>query len=187
MSKTKRVLSLLTRMVLCFLSCALLWNFVLNLLTDAPDRAKVTLYVDIESDALRSRELSFALEEKKPSSLRMVRCHAFSYLMLGGADLVRGDLFILPESAAPEFMDSFRSLPEEMLSLGDPYLVNGTAMGIRVWDHALQRGCAAEYIGYTSSEDWYLFCGSASLHLPSPDGGGDNAACAVAKVLLGMN
>ena len=184
MSKAKRVLSLMTRMVLWCLLSALIWNFVVNLLTDVPPRNKVTLYVDAADTALRDRELSYALEQGMPASVRMVRCHPFSYLMIG-EDISRGDLLILPESRAAEYLDRFSPLPEELRSFGPPFTADGEVYGVRVWDSAGLTGCAASYIDYASSGgDWYLFCGRDSLHIPSEEGGGDNAACAVAEELF---
>ena len=186
MSKTKRILSLMTRMVLWTLLSALIWNFVINLLTDAPAREKVTLYVSAGNPAFRDRELSYALEQSMPSSVRMVRCHPFSYLMIG-EDISRGDLVILPENEAAGYLDRFRPLPEELRSLGPLYAAEDVIYGVRVWDSAGMTGCAASYIDYSSSEgDWYLFCGRDSVHVPSADGSGDRAACAVAETLFSL-
>ncbi len=187
MNKVKRALSLLTRMVLWSLLSALIWNFVVNLLTDAPPRSKVTVYVSAEDTFLRDRELSYALEQQMPSSVRMVRCHPFSYLMIG-EDISRGDLLILPESEAADYLDRFRPLPEELRSHGPLFRANGEVYGVRVWDSAGMTGCASSYIDYASSGgDWYLFCGRDSLHIPSEDGAGDNAGCAVAEELFGLD
>ncbi len=187
MSKVKRVLSLMTRMILWLLLSAMIWNFVVNLLTDAPPRDKVTLYVSIGDTALRDRELSYALEQGMPSTVRMVRCHPFSYLMIG-EDISRGDLLILPESEAADYLDRFRPLPEELRSHGSLFWADGKVYGVRVWDSAEMTGCAASYIDYASTGgDWYLFCGRDSLHIPSEDGAGDSAGCAVAEELFGLD
>ncbi len=186
MSKIKRVLSLTTRMVLWAMISALIWNFAVNLLTDAPPGDKVTLYVSAADTALRDRELSHALEEKgMPSSIRMVRCHPFSYLMIG-EDISRGDLLILPEKEAAGYLDRLCPLPEELRSFGTLYTADDDIYGVRVWDCAAMTGCAASYIDYSSAEgDWYLFCGRDSVHIPAA-GGADSAACAVARELFGL-
>ena len=186
MSKTKRILSLMTRMVLWALLSALIWNFVVNLLTDAPPRDKVTLYVSTGDTALRDRELSYALEQGMPSSVRMVRCHPFSYLMIG-EDIGRGDLLIMPKKEAAGYLDRLSPLPEELRSFGPLFTQDGEIYGVRVWDSAGMTGCAASYIDYSSAGgDWYLFCGRDSLHIPSASDSADSAACAVAKELFGL-
>ena len=186
MSKAKHILSLMTRAVLWFLLSALIWNFVVNLLTDAPPRDKVTLYVSAEATALRDRELSYALEQGMPSSVRMVRSHPFSYLMIG-EDISRGDLLILPESEASVYLDRFSPLPDEMRSLGPCFIAEGEIYGVRVWDSTSRTGCAASYIDYSSAEgDWYLFCGRDSIHIPSSEGSADSAACDAAKTFFGL-
>ncbi|MBR6705740.1 MAG: hypothetical protein IKI84_03545 [Clostridia bacterium] len=186
MNKAKRVLSLMTRMVLWSLLSALIWNFIVNLLTDVPPRDKVTIYISSVDTALRDRELSYALEQGMPSSVRMVRCHPFSYLMIG-EDISRGDLLILPESEAAAYLDRFSPLPEELRSHGPLFTADGETYGVRVWDSESMSGCAASYIDYSSSQgDWYLFCGRDSLHIPSKDGGADRAACGVAEELFSL-
>ncbi len=185
MSKTKRILSLITRSVLCFLGCALIWNFVINLLTAAAPERRITLYVSIDADRLKDRELSHALEADLPEGIRMVRAHPFSYLLLDSAAFGQGDLYVLPEEEASALADRFCPLPEAFRDRPDILSFDGVPCGLRVWDGASGQGCAEEYIDYgAGAGDWYLFFGDGSLHVPGNPDAADGAALNVAAAFL---
>ena len=188
MSKIKKALSLMTRMVLCLLLCALFWNFVINLLTDTRPENKITVYVSVEADALKDREMSFTLEKTKPEGIRMVRCRAFRYLMVDSAEFAKGDIFILPETEAGEYARYFSPLDGEFASLPGVLALDGVPYGVRVWDHIAEEGCAASFIGYgTADADWYLFFGQDSLHNPASESASDGLAAETARAFMNLD
>ena len=100
----------------------------------------------------------------------MVKVHPFSYAMFSDRDLLSADLYIVRGSEAPDWMDSFRPLPDGMT--GDLTLENG-AQGIRVYDADAGSGVYGELIDYTAdapAEDYYLFFGAQSQHTEAGDG-----------------
>ncbi len=187
MSKARKVLSLLTRMVLFLLMSALLWNFVINLLTDTAPKNKITVYISAEPDALKDRELSYALEKKMPEGIRMVRCHAFKYLMVDSSAFSKGDLYVLSESEAGQYAGLFSPLSEEFLSLPGALVLDGVPCGVRVWDHLAHGGCAGSYIGFEETDsDWYLFFGKDSVHNPASESASDGLSADIARAFLDL-
>ena len=172
--------------ILTFLTLSgLLWGWLFSLKTDTAADKKITVYIDCA--AVRDTELAARLEEALPDGIRMVQVHPFSYALFDTAAFTGADLFIVPESAAESYRDSFAALAVSYT--GVLTLENG-AVGVKIFDAASGKGGAQEYVTYVTAEgqteDFYLFYGASSLHFAGNEGALDNAAAGIAKLLLAM-
>ncbi len=163
MRVVKNILSQLHTFVLWLLASALIWGWVFTIVTDTSPEKKVTVYCHVPTMA--DTALAAALEEDMPQGLRMIQVHTFDYVMFGKDLFDRGDIFIVPASEDPAFVQDL--LP-----------VEGEG-GTKVYDAATGEGVAVDYIHY-GDEDYYMYLGSGSVHLE------DGAALAVARTLLEM-
>ena len=181
----KNILSQLHIYLLWLLLAALLWGWVFTFVTDTSPAKKVTVF--IEAQACQDAELRLALEEDMPEGIRMIQVHSFTYAMFNESTLLNADIFIVPASKAEEYQDSFLSAAGWDRT-AHPLDDRG---GIRIYDAAAGTGSAQTYITYVvpggAGEDYYLFFGVNSLHAASLTGQGDDAALAVAELLLQMN
>lgn len=182
----KNILSQFHIYLLWLLLAALLWGWIFTFVTDTAPAKKVVVF--IETDVCQDMALRLALEEDMPEGLKMIQVHPFSYAMFDESTLLGADLFIVSESKAAEYRDSFLSaagLP------GTEAPAPGLPAGFRIYDASAGRGGAQQYVTYTVpgafAEDYYLFFGARSLHAASLTGKGDDAALAVAEKLLQMN
>lgn len=159
----KNIFSQLHTFVLWLLASAIFWGWIFTFVTDTVPAKKVTVYCRVP--AVQDTALAAALEQDMPEGLRMVKVHTFDYVMLDTASFDMGDIFIVPASEDPGFVQDL--IPLE----GDG--------GTKVYDAGTGEGAAMEYIQY-GGEDYYLYLGSGSVHLD------DGAARAVARALLAL-
>lgn len=158
----KNIFSQLHSFVLWFLASALFWMWIFNFVTDVSVEKKVTVYCDVPE--IRDTALAVTLEEEMPQGLKMIKVHAFSYVMFNMDAIGYGDIYIVPESKIEEYADFFA--PEDD--------------GIIVYDASSGTGIAQEYITY-GDEDYYLFLGAGSAHIE------DGKALEVAQHLLTLD
>ncbi len=152
-------------------------------LGDTSAAHKVTLFADVPS--MRDAALAAELERELPDGIRMVKVHPFSYAMIGDRELLSSDLYIVPQSRAEQYADSFRPLSGASLPGEGGYFRGGELWGVRVWDAAEGKGIAADYIDYPD-EDCWLFFNKDSQHVRTLSGAGDDAALEIARRLLDM-
>ena len=176
----KNILSQLHEYVVWAILAAVLWGFVFNFLTDAPEEKKLVLFAEVES--CRDRELSAALEARRPEGIRLIQAHSFDYAMFDETGLLNADVYIVPIESVEGYRDSFRPLDPAALpaAAGELLELDGEPCGIRVWDG--ESGFAADFLGYGEGE-YYLFLGANSLHA----GEKDMAAYWLIGELLNMN
>lgn len=171
--------------LLWVLLAALLWGWIFTFVTDTTPARKVTVFIDAYE--CRDKELSLELEKHLPRGIRMIKVHPFSYAMFDAETLLGADLYVIPASKMEEYRDSF--IPAEELSLTENRTVSPQG-GIRIYEADTDSGGAWSYITYTEpgteGEDYYLFFGAKSLHAAPLTGSGDDAALAVAELLLNM-
>lgn len=180
MKMIKKLLSLLPLMILWLMLSVILWGFVFTRLTDTDARHKIVVCVDAQVSG--STELAVELEKEKDAALRMIQVRPFSYAMLDSSVLRQADLYIIPLSDAETYADWLTPLPEEMSDQPELLLREGVAWGIKIYDAALARGSADAYIGY-GPEDYYLFFGKSSLHVPGNPDAADCLALDIARRL----
>ena len=152
-------------------------------LGDASAAHKVTLFADVPS--MRDTYLAAELERELPEGIRMVKVHPFSYAMIDSKELLGSDLYIIPESHAEQYADSFRSVEGAPFDAEGGYYRDGELWGVRVWDAERGSGIAADYIDYPD-EDCWLFFNKDSGHIRALSGNGDDAAIEIAQRLLAM-
>lgn len=164
MRAVKNIFSQLHTFILWLLASAVLWGWIFTIVTETSPEKKVTVYCRVP--AVADTDLAAALEEHMPDGLRMIKVHTFDYVMFSTDEFDRGDIFIVPASEDPAFVQDL--LPLE----GD--------QATQVYDAETGQGVAADYIQY-GDEDYYLYLGSGSVHLA------DGAAAAVARELLALD
>ncbi len=187
MKKTvKRTLALIPAMILWLMFSVLIWGWVFTLLTDTRAEYKVTLYID--APIPDETALAAALEEALPPGIRMIKAHSFTYAMYDGQALASADLYVVPASHVEQYLAWFRPLPaglpeENCLTL------DGESWGILVRSGE-GAGFGGAYIDYGGSEapreDFYLFFGRSSLHVPGNGGALDGAAVSCALRFLSL-
>ena len=174
----KRFLSQIPMYILWLLLSVMIWGWIFTRLTDAAPEDKVVLFVE----AYGVEDTALAGVLTPPPGLKMVQVHPFSYAVFDENTILNADLFVVRESAAAQYLDSFQPIdPPEGAAC---YESGGVCYGIRVYDAAAHSGAAAAYIQYEAPgetpEDYYLFFGSRSLHA----GERDMAAWDVARQMM---
>ncbi len=178
----RRFSALLPMLVLWLFIVVMFGGFIFTRITDTSPEKKIVLYADCRvTDAAALAE---RLEAELPAPIRKVKVHPFTYAMFGSSSIASADLYIVPASRVPDYLDWFRSPPEgtegavpvpgaEDLS-GIPVFIPG---GI---------AAAAEYFAYDPAETWFLLFGSASPHVSGNEGAADGLAAEAARLLLSV-
>ena len=188
MKTIRKVITLIPLLILWLMFSIFLWGFVFNLITDAPREQKITLCVDAETPG--AAQLAVILEEKLGDKVRMVKVRPFDYAMFDTGTLTKGDLFIVPASHAKTYLEWFSTLPEELRDQGLLLEIGGEAYGICAYNAAADSGIAKDCIQYVSpdreKEDFYLFFGKESVHLPGNENAVDGTALDAAQILFDL-
>ncbi|MBQ8556380.1 MAG: hypothetical protein IJ438_10990 [Clostridia bacterium] len=186
MKKTiKALFDLLPAMLMWLMLSVFIWGWIFTFLTDAAPENKIVLYIDAPVSA--TKELALALEETGAEAIKLVKVHPFTHAMMDSAPLEQSDLYIVSASAVGTYADWFVPLPEALLDAGEVFTLEGTPMGLRIYDHASGTGAASQHVAYTAegkAEDYYLFFGRQSLHVDTNEGAADNLAIDYARTLL---
>ncbi len=159
----KNILSQLHSFALWALMSVLLWGWIFGLATDTSYDKKVMIYCHVPE--LRDVELTMALEDDLPESIKMVQVHSFDYVMFDTVSIAQADILIIPAVDVSEMRDEI--VPLE----GDG--------GAEAYDPDTGEGILLDYITY-GDEAYYLFLGAGSAHLE------DGIAARIAKKLLDM-
>ena len=109
--------------VLWLIMSIVLWGWIFTRITDAPAEKKITLFV--EAPSVSETQLAAELERALPDGIRMIQVHSFDYVMFDTSALLSADLYVVRESSAEQYIDSFLPLEhptEDCLSMnGVPY------------------------------------------------------------------
>lgn len=179
MSAVKKFLARLPAYVIWLMLCVALWGWIFGRITDTAPERKIVLFVDAYE--VQDTALAVRLEEELPEGIRMVQVHPFSYVLFQSETLLSADLYIVKESDAADYVESFLPLAE---AAPDGWSLDGTPYGLLAYDAQTGKGAAADLITYTLAgapeENYYLFFGAKSLHT----GQTDDAAFQIAERLL---
>ena len=131
------------------------WGWIFTLLTDAPMSKKLVLCDD--APQLRDEALAEALSGDLPEGIRQVAVHRFDYYVFDQDELLHADVYLVPESAAADYIESFRPLAETGLEPGahGVWEYEGVALGLRL------DGEAGSFLG---EGEWLLCFGVDSAH-----------------------
>ena len=190
MRRLKRFFSRVPKYILWLLGAFFFWQFVFNIITDAPEEKKVCLYADVPQ--INETALAVKLEEYMPEGIRQVQVRPFSYFMWDQNAILEADLYIIRASDAEEYLESFAPVKDAFAGAENIWTCDGTAFGITVYSPETGECAAGEYITYvsgdTADEECILFINSASLHAKSITGTGlDDAALDAALALINLN
>ena len=188
MKTFRKIISLVPLLVLWLMFSIILWGFVFNLITDVPPEKKIALYADAETPG--ATQLAVMLEDKLNGKVRMVKVRSFDYAMFDTGALTAADLYIVPASHAETYLEWFAPVPQEMQEESGLLMLDGIPYGMLAYDADTGKGIAADCIRYASAdgekEDYYLFFGKESLHLPDNENAVDGAAVDAARCLLDL-
>ncbi len=176
----KRFFSQLPYYLLWLLASALLWSWIVGLMTDTQPAKKITFFLNV--DAVEEAALSDALEAALPPGLRMVKAHAFSYALFNQDAIRRADVLVVPASQMAEFLPDLAAL--DVSPSAETWTDGGAVYGLRCYDAQSGAGAAQDYVRYpapdAAPEDFYLCLTKESPHLD------DGAALRVAERYLGL-
>ena len=182
MNKRKIISRQIPLLIMWLMASALLWGFVINLLTDTRPEHKIVVFADMKVPD--GTGLAVELEKEKPEGISMIRVHPFTYAMMDGKELSNADLYIIPESDFAICEGWFAPVPESLREGQTLFLAeDGEAYGIRIAESS-EYGIDFGWLHYYGDESLYLTFGANSLHLSDLEGALDNGAEACAERLL---
>lgn len=172
------------RYILWALISAIFWMWIHTLLFSAPVQKKVVLYADLPS--IDDKGLSIVLEEDLPEGIKRVPTNCFEDLMFDQAAVLRGDLYLIPESDVDTYLASFAPIDRSAFPGASFYESDGEAYGILVNDESAGLKIASRYVYYLPGERCWLFFNRDSVHLGTGDRAKDDAAITVAQHFLNL-
>ena len=179
MTKAKLIARQIPLLILCLMFSVLVWSFVFNLIRDTDAAHKLVVYV--HADVPDSRGFSVRLEEGRGEGIRMVCVHPFEYALMDSSELVRSDLFVLPESDLEAYFDWLAPVPEPLRGAGELWTSeDGEPYAVRLPEEAGD----GRWIRYEGAETLWLAFGAQSAHLPGNAEAADAEAVALAEELL---
>ena len=178
----KGVLKNLHRYVTWALVSLFFWAWIFILITDAPAGKKLILYAEVP--ALERQTLSEALEEAMPDHIRFVEARPFSDELFQPGNLLAGDLFIVPESKAAGYKDTFTPIDPQAFAGEELLYLDGVPYGVYVFDEAAGIRRGASFVSYEPGQKYGLFFQAKSKHLGDWNGSDDDAAIRAARRFL---
>lgn len=154
------------------------WDMIFAFLTKVPKEEKVEIFVGKHDGDWET--LEELCEDNMPEYLKTVKVRTYTVEQMYFSEMVQiqgsiADIFILPESKAEEVPVYYLPLDTEkvqnVFGTIEVYEIDGTAYGIKINGHG-------------TSENYYLFFGSASVHLGELNDSGMEGAIALAEVIL---
>ena len=180
----KGILKNLHRYVLWLVVSVFFWAWIFTLITDAPAARKVMLFADLP--AMDRDGLAAVLEEDMPETIRFVEARLFTDELFQPANVLSGDLFIVSEAQAAEYLGTFSPLDRTVFSDRSLYLSEGAAYGVCVFDEGAGIRIGTRYVTYLPGERYYLFFNAESRHLGDWNGSRDDAAIRAARAFLAL-
>lgn len=154
------------------------WDIIFAFLTKVPKEEKVEIFVgEYDSDW---ETLDKLCKDNMPQYLKTVNVRRYKVNQTYFSEMAQiqgsvADVFILPESKAEEVKVYYLPLDIENVQavFGDVdfYEIDGTSYGIKINSHG-------------NAENYYLFFGSASVHLGDWNDSKLNGAIRLAEVIL---
>ncbi|MBR5345802.1 MAG: hypothetical protein IK127_08275 [Clostridia bacterium] len=181
MKKRKIISRQIPLLILWLMASALLWSFILNIITDTDAAHKLVVYADTQ--VTNATELAVKLEENKPEAIRMVRVRPFTYAMMGADELAHADLLLVPEADFENYPDWFASVPDSLRTAGTLYEQDGEPLGMLVFDPETDSPDKQHWFAL-DAQRYYLAFGLHSLHVPGVEDAVDDAAVDCASRLL---
>ena len=182
----KRIFQNAHRYIFWAVFSAVIWTWILMLCTEVSPKRKVVVYADLEG--LDKAALSEALSEDLPKGIRCVETERFTDQIFMPGSVQAGDLFLIPESAAESYAESFVPIDREAFPGASFLEWNGEAYGVCVYDPAAGISVAETFIRYPAllgEERCWLFFGKESLHIGSwNDASADDAAIVLAQAFM---
>ena len=154
------------------------WDMIFAFLTKVPQEEKVEVFVGEQDDDWD--DLEQLCNDKIPKYLRTVKVRTYMADQMYFSEMLQiqgslADIFILPESRAEEVPVYYLPLDTEkvqnVFGTVEFYEIDGTAYGIQI-------------NGHSTGEDYYMFFGSASVHLSDWNDSSMDGAIALAEVIL---
>ena len=181
----KKILRNWHRYLLWALVSVIFWGWILSLATNAPDARKVRLYA--AAPVLNSDGLERALEaEGLPDGIEYVQASLFGYALIDEDQVLKGDLYLLPESMAEESVAFFAPIDPADFPGASFYESDGKAYGVLLFDEKISGSIhftpGSAYINCFLEERSYLFFNAGSLHIGKPD----DAAIVIARHFLNL-
>ncbi|MBQ6332312.1 MAG: hypothetical protein IJI34_06020 [Clostridia bacterium] len=167
------------RYVLWALLSVIFWGWVLSLVTDAPAERKVRLYAAVP--VLQRDPLERALEEEGlPEGIKFVQASMFEYALIDEDQVLKGDLYLLPEQMAAESLAFFAPIDREDFPGAVFFEADGQAYGILIYDEETGMNIGGSYFNCFRQERSCLFFSAESMHM----GKLDDAAITIAQRFL---
>ncbi len=170
------------RYIFWALISVIVWAWVFTLLFSAPVKKKVVLYADLP--AIDDKALTILLEEDLPEGIKRVPTNCFEDLMFDQTAVLRGDLYLIPESHVETYLASFAPIDRAAFPGMSFYESEGEAYGVLVNDEATGLKIASRYVYYLPGERCWLFFNRDSVHLGTGDHAADDAAITIAQHFL---
>ena len=182
MKLIKKLLNNWHRYVLCALLSGVFWAWIILRAVNAPVSQKVQLFADLPY--LENERLEIALEREKPDGIKYVEAKTFEGLMFDLSVVLQGDLYLIPESKAEEYLASFAPIDPADFPGQTFYESDGKPYGITVFDENAGIRIGDSYVMYIADERCFLFFNRDSKHLGAWNGSKDDAAIAIAHNFL---
>ena len=128
----KKILGNWHRYVLWTIVSVMFWGWIISLVIRAPESQKVTLFADLP--AMDGEALEIALEREKPEGIKYVQAALFDYAIIDASEVLSGDLFLIPESKAGEYLASFIPIDRSLFPGASFYESDGVAYGLLEYD-----------------------------------------------------
>ena len=154
------------------------WDMIFAFLTKVPKEEKVEIFVGEQDDDWD--DIEQLCNDKMPKYLKKVNVRRYTVSQIQFVEMLQiqgsvADIFILPESKVQEAKVYYLPLDTEkaqnVFGIVEFYEIDGTAYGIQI-------------NGHSTEEDYYMFFGSASVHLGDWNDSSMDGAIALAEVIL---
>ena len=178
----KSLLRNLHRYVFWALISVMLWAWIFTLLLSAPEKNKITIYADVPE--VDGNALSIELEKDLPKGIRLVDAKTFNSLLFQQYAVLKGDLYLVPESDAETYLPSFLPIDRAAFPGAAFYESDGEAYGIVLYDEQAGLITGGRYVTYKEGERCFLFFNKDSKHLGAWNGSADDAAIVIAQNFL---
>ncbi len=163
MSRLRQFTRQIPLLIIWLMASALLWSFVFMRITDADPAHKIVVFADAEVSG--SEDLAAELFDLRRGGIHTVQVHPFTYAMLNSAQLANADLYIIPESDMPAYLEWFAPCPDDFRQAAYVNPDDGCRYGLLLRDPADPDTRLSQYIHFAPDERYYLCFGKNSLHL----------------------
>lgn len=178
----KRILRNWFRYLLWALMSVMIWAWIFTLLFSAREKRKITIFADVPE--IEENALSIELEKDLPKGIRLIDAKTFNALLFQQYAVLKGDLYLVPESDAETYLPSFTPIDRAAFPGAAFYEADGEAYGILLFDGQSGPAVGGQYVTYAAGERCWLFFNKDSKHLGAWNGSADDAAIVIAQHFL---